>query len=267
MSTDIVIQRAGPYLRVILPASEPDWNGVWRTVELELQDRIRLAEIIAPSYKDEEPERGPVVGRPASKNAGWTRSSTGRASVQPRHGHLVANGRPALGDTPAVGLRHAARGAHRRGRLPGLNAAIRAVVRRGVRWHGMEFVGFQDGWRGVLDDGTQPLGVPETTGILPRGGTILGSSGPDPYRVEDGRDLVIADARTARARRAHRDRGRGNAGRAAQLVEDGVRIVGVPKTIDNDVPAPTSRSGSRRPRRSRRMPSTGSTRRPRATTG
>ena len=58
MSTDVMIQRAGAYLRVILPASEPDWNEVWRTVEVELQDRVRLAEIVAPSYEDEETLNG-----------------------------------------------------------------------------------------------------------------------------------------------------------------------------------------------------------------
>ena len=72
------------------------------------------------------------------------------------------------------------------GDCPGLNAVIRGVVRRGVRAHGMDFVGFQDGWRGLLDDTSQPLGIAETTGILPRGGTILGSSGANPYRFEGG---------------------------------------------------------------------------------
>ena len=71
------------------------------------------------------------------------------------------------------------------GDCPGLNAVIRAVVRRGVRAHGMDFVGYQDGWRGLLDDATQPLGIAETTGILPRGGTILGR-GPLPVRGRAG---------------------------------------------------------------------------------
>ena len=92
------------------------------------------------------------------------------------------------------------------GDCPGLNAVIRAVVRRGVRAHGMEFVGFQDGWRGLLDDATQPLGIAETTGILPRGGTILGSSGANPYRFEDGPEKVMATLERHEPGRPRRDR-------------------------------------------------------------
>src|SRR3990170_1426841 len=121
------------------------------------------------------------------------------------------------------------------GDCPGLNAVIRAVVRRGVRAHGMEFLGIQDGWRGLLDDATQPLGIAETTGILPRGGTILGSSGANPYRFERGPEKVAASLE-----RHHLDGlvvigGEGTLGAAARLAEEGVRVVGVPKTIDNDL--------------------------------
>jgi 6-phosphofructokinase len=121
------------------------------------------------------------------------------------------------------------------GDCPGLNAVIRGVVRRGVRAHGMEFLGVQDGWRGLLDDATQPLSIPETTGILPRGGTILGSSGANPYRVEDGLEKVVASLE-----RHHLDGlvvigGEGTLGAAARLAEEGVRVVGIPKTIDNDL--------------------------------
>jgi ATP-dependent phosphofructokinase / diphosphate-dependent phosphofructokinase len=121
------------------------------------------------------------------------------------------------------------------GDCPGLNAVIRAVVRRGVRAHGIEFVGFQDGWRGLLDDATQPLGIAQTTGILPRGGTILGSSGANPYRFEGGPEGVVATLE-----RHHLDGlvvigGEGTLGAAARLAEEGVRVVGVPKTIDNDL--------------------------------
>jgi 6-phosphofructokinase 1 len=121
------------------------------------------------------------------------------------------------------------------GDCPGLNAAIRAVVRRGVRTHGIEFVGFEDGWRGVVDDRCEPLGVPETRGILPRGGTILGSSGLDPYRVEDGRDLVISTLERHGLDGLIAIGGEGTLRTAARLAGDGIRIVGVPKTIDNDV--------------------------------
>jgi 6-phosphofructokinase 1 len=67
------------------------------------------------------------------------------------------------------------------GDCPGLNAVIRAVVRKGAGVHGHEFVGFRDGWRGPLDNITMPLGIPDVRGILPRGGTILGSSRTNPF--------------------------------------------------------------------------------------
>src|SRR5579875_1388794 len=66
------------------------------------------------------------------------------------------------------------------GDCPGLNAVIRAIVRTGAADHGCEFIGFRDGWRGPLEGDTQPLGVSEVRGILPRGGTILGSSRTNP---------------------------------------------------------------------------------------
>src|SRR5271157_6018101 len=68
------------------------------------------------------------------------------------------------------------------GDCPGLNAVIRAVVRKGVQVHGDEFVGFRDGWRGPLEGDTMPLDVAAVRGILPRGGTILGSSRTNPYK-------------------------------------------------------------------------------------
>src|ERR671917_106919 len=76
------------------------------------------------------------------------------------------------------------------GDCPGLNAVIRAVVRSGAGLRGHEFVGFRDGWGGVLADDAVPLPVPAVAGILHRGGTILGSSGENPFRVEDGLERV-----------------------------------------------------------------------------
>src|SRR5271170_1991475 len=78
------------------------------------------------------------------------------------------------------------------GDCPGLNAVIRAVVRKGVGVYGYEFVGFRDGWKGPLEGLTMPLGVPEVRGILPRGGTILGSSRTNPFSVEGGAEKVSA---------------------------------------------------------------------------
>ena len=67
------------------------------------------------------------------------------------------------------------------GDCPGLNAVIRAVVRKGIGEHGDEFVGFRDGWRGVLEGDTVPMDLHAVRGILPRGGTVLGTSRTNPY--------------------------------------------------------------------------------------
>ena len=76
------------------------------------------------------------------------------------------------------------------GDCPGLNAVIRAVVRRGVTDYGYEFVGFRDGWKGPLEGLTMELGIPQVRGILPRGGTILGSSRTNPIKVDGGIDTI-----------------------------------------------------------------------------
>ena len=76
------------------------------------------------------------------------------------------------------------------GDCPGLNAVIRAVVRKGVTTYGHEFVGFRDGWRGPLDGVTRPLGIAEVRGILPRGGTILGSSRTNPFKIDGGVERI-----------------------------------------------------------------------------
>jgi phosphofructokinase-like protein len=121
------------------------------------------------------------------------------------------------------------------GDCPGLNAVIRGVVRRGVRAHGQDFVGFQDGWRGLLDDTTEPLGIAQTTGILPRGGTILGSSGANPFRFEGGPERVVATLERHEVDGLIVIGGEGTLGAAASLAEGGLKAVGVPKTIDNDI--------------------------------
>src|ERR1700712_5891556 len=79
------------------------------------------------------------------------------------------------------------------GGCPGLNAVIRAVVRKGITEHGDEFVGFRDGWRGVLEGDTVPMDLHAVRGILPRGGTILGTSRTNPYGVEGGADRAMAN--------------------------------------------------------------------------
>ncbi len=121
------------------------------------------------------------------------------------------------------------------GDCPGLNAVIRAVVRAatGVRTH--ELVGFRDGWRGVIDDDTLPLPVEAVSGILHRGGTILGSSGVDPLRAPGGLDAVRATVQAHALDGIVAIGGEGTLGAAAKLVEEGVPVIGVPKTIDNDL--------------------------------
>jgi 6-phosphofructokinase 1 len=121
------------------------------------------------------------------------------------------------------------------GDCPGLNAAIRGVVRRGVLAHRTGFLGIQDGWLGLLEDLSQPLGVAETTGILPRGGTILGSSGVDPLRFDGGADRVLETIERHALDGVIAIGGEGTLTCAAALVELGVKIVAIPKTIDNDL--------------------------------
>ena len=124
------------------------------------------------------------------------------------------------------------------GDCPGLNAVIRAIVRKGVEFQGHEFVGYRDGWHGPLDADSGPLGVPEVRGILPRGGTILGSSRTNPFKEEGDAERARREPRARRRRGPDRDRGEDTLGAASRLhTEHGVPIVGVPKTIDNDLGA------------------------------
>ncbi len=123
------------------------------------------------------------------------------------------------------------------GDCPGLNAVIRAVVRKGeVHWHD-EFVGFKDGWRGVIDDDTMPLDVERCRGILPRGGTILGTSRTNPYRVDGGVERALATVAGERLDALVAIGGEDTLGVAHRLADEGVPVVGVPKTIDNDLSA------------------------------
>ncbi|MFM8944064.1 MAG: 6-phosphofructokinase [Actinomycetota bacterium] len=120
------------------------------------------------------------------------------------------------------------------GDCPGLNAAIRAIVRRGRDVHGWDPIGFHDGWRGVVDANVVDLTPATIRGILPRGGTILGSSGFDPFRA-GGAERVREVLRDLRLDGSIAIGGEGTLGLAARLADDGVPIVGIPKTIDNDL--------------------------------
>jgi 6-phosphofructokinase 1 len=123
------------------------------------------------------------------------------------------------------------------GDCPGLNAVIRAVVRKGVSIHGHEFVGFRDGWRGPLEGESRPLGIPEVRGILPRGGTILGSSRTNPLVEDGGLETVRSNLEAAGVEGLIAIGGEDTLGVATKLSADGVKVVGVPKTIDNDLGA------------------------------
>lgn len=123
------------------------------------------------------------------------------------------------------------------GDCPGLNAVMRAVARKGETVYGDQLIGFRDGWRGVLEDDVVELSVQSFRGSLPRGGTILGSSRTNPYKVDGGPDQVrsVLAARAVDALIVIG--GEDTLGVAARLADDGVAVVGVPKTIDNDLAA------------------------------
>jgi 6-phosphofructokinase 1 len=123
------------------------------------------------------------------------------------------------------------------GDCPGLNAVIRAIVRKGVNAHGHEFVGFRYGWAGVLKNEATELTLESTRGILHRGGTILGSSRTNPYKVDGGVDQVRAAMKARDLDALIPIGGEDTLGVAGKLTEDGINVVGVPKTIDNDLAA------------------------------
>ncbi|GAT64916.1 6-phosphofructokinase [Planomonospora sp. ID91781] len=123
------------------------------------------------------------------------------------------------------------------GDCPGLNAVIRAVVRKGAGVYGHEFVGFRDGWRGPLEGDTMPLDIQAVRGILPRGGTILGSSRTNPIKIEGGVEKIKDNLAQTGVDALIAIGGEDTLGVATQLFERGVKVVGVPKTIDNDLNA------------------------------
>jgi phosphofructokinase-like protein len=123
------------------------------------------------------------------------------------------------------------------GDCPGLNAVIRAIVRKGVGVYGHEFVGYRDGWRGPLEGDSNPLGIPEVRGILPRGGTILGSSRTNPMKEEGGVEKLVANLESDGIDGLIAIGGEDTLGVASKLSEQDVNVVGVPKTIDNDLGA------------------------------
>lgn len=122
------------------------------------------------------------------------------------------------------------------GDCPGLNAVIRAVVRKGDQEYGYRFIGFRNGWRGAVDGSAVPLDIPAVRGILPRGGTILGSSRTNPFERENGVRAIKDNLAKYEVDALIAIGGEDTLGVAARLNDEfGIPCVGVPKTIDNDL--------------------------------
>lgn len=123
------------------------------------------------------------------------------------------------------------------GDCPGLNAVIRAVVRKGIETHGWEIVGFRNGWQGPVEGLARTIGLADVEDILARGGTILGSSRTNPFKVEHGPDRIRSTLAEYDVSALVAIGGEDTLGVAERLVSEGVGVVGVPKTIDNDLSA------------------------------
>ena len=121
------------------------------------------------------------------------------------------------------------------GDCPGLNAVIRAAVRKGEGVHGDQLVGFRHGWRGLMENEAVDLTIAGTHGLLSRGGTVLGTSRTNPYQVPDGVAAVLDTLARERIDALVAIGGEDTLGVAARLGNEGVHAVGVPKTIDNDL--------------------------------
>jgi phosphofructokinase-like protein len=121
------------------------------------------------------------------------------------------------------------------GDAPGINAVIRAVVRKGIRHYGDDIVGIRDGWRGLLEGEYLPLDLHSASGILPRGGSILGTSRTNPFKHEGGPEKMMANAEKAGIEAVVVIGGDDTLSVAHKMGEFGLKCVGVPKTIDNDL--------------------------------
>lgn len=122
------------------------------------------------------------------------------------------------------------------GDCPGLNPVIRAVVRKAIN-EGYEVLGIKNGWKGLIEKDVEPLTLQSISGILPRGGTILGTSRTNPYKKENGVENVIANYKALGLDALIAVGGEDTLGVATKLSKEGINVVGVPKTIDNDLSA------------------------------
>ena len=121
------------------------------------------------------------------------------------------------------------------GDCPGLNAAIRAVVKHGVGTHGHTIIGFRNGWKGVVDGDVLPVDRQQIRNVLSLGGTLLGTARYHPHAHEGGIEAVLATLEAERLEALICIGGDGTLHAASKVAEAGVRVVAIPKTIDNDV--------------------------------
>lgn len=121
------------------------------------------------------------------------------------------------------------------GDAPGINAVIRAVVRKGIQNYGYEINGIRDGWQGLLNNELLPLDLTSVSGILPRGGSILGTSRTNPFKHEKGPERICENAHKAGIGALVVIGGDDTLSVASKMGEYGLKCVGVPKTIDNDI--------------------------------
>jgi len=121
------------------------------------------------------------------------------------------------------------------GDCPGLNGVIRAAVTKGVKEYGYDFVGFRDGWKGPLEGLTMELNLETVRDILPKGGTILGSSRTNPFKIDGGVEKIKENLAKHGIDALIAIGGEDTLGVATKLDALGVKVIGVPKTIDNDL--------------------------------
>ena len=121
------------------------------------------------------------------------------------------------------------------GDAPGINAVIRAVVKKGIQNYGYEIIGIKDGWAGLIEGEYLRLDLKAASGILPRGGSILGTSRTNPFKRENGHERIMENARTADIGALVVIGGDDTLSVAQKMGEFGLKCVGVPKTIDNDL--------------------------------
>ena len=121
------------------------------------------------------------------------------------------------------------------GDAPGINAVLRAIVRKAIQDYGYETVGIKDGWKGLVDGEFIPLDLKSLAGLLPKGGSILGTSRTNPFKNEDGVKRILRNVSEKGIGAVVAIGGEDTLGVASKLCEMGLPVVGVPKTIDNDL--------------------------------